>query len=329
MLSFEKEARAELLVKDVKKKKGIYHVQEKTVPGILHENPMSLLSRSRLYTLKRKYGLSKTFVNVLSKSYQQKKEFMTPVSKNLNESVAVQEIEAELLDRMKYSFQDTSYDFVPHMDFTKSDITQMSCTFVSGSSSGKSFLASRFLLENITTPRKRKVYVICANPKRDRPWLDFKKEYKKLGGDCILIDAHDLIEEVPLDSLTPGCCLVVDDEEVLDHGGVIQRLQRKALIEGRKYSAPGVGGIVLFSVKHSLHNGAASKWHATESSGFVLFTKSNQTLCRKILKSKLHFGKKMIDRIIELGGKGRYSWVYIRTGYAPTFVCSSSGIFLL
>ena len=96
MLSFEKEARAELLVKDVKKKKGIYHVQEKTVPGILHQNPMSLLSRSRLYTLKRKYGLSKTFVNVLSKSYQQKKEFMTPVSKNLNESVAVQEIEAEL-----------------------------------------------------------------------------------------------------------------------------------------------------------------------------------------------------------------------------------------
>ena len=90
-----------------------------------------------------------------------------------------------------------------------------------------------------------------------------------------------------------------------------------------------MGGLTLFSIKHSLHNGVSSKWHATESAGFVLFTKSNQTLARKIMKTKLHFSTALIEKCIELGGKGRYAYIYIRNSPSPTFVSSGQGIFLL
>ena len=330
MLSFKEEKGAEELIKDFNKNATIYQVTDQVTPGILSTDPMSLLSKTKLYGLKKKYGLTKTFLGALDRAYSRKEEFFSPPTKYLNEQLAVSEIESEILSKMKYEFIDHKYKFLPVFDFTQSDKYALHTTFISSSSAGKSYLASQILLKNIKFPRKRKVYIICANPNNDVPWINFRSDFKKMGGTAVLLDANEicLAGNIELSSLSRSSIVVIDDEEILDNSSVLTNLSRKILIEGRKWSTPGMGGLVLFSIKHSLHNGISSKWHSTESAGFIVFPR-NQQLARKILRTKLHFSAKLVQKCIELGGKGRYAYVYIRNSPSPSFVSSNQGIFLL
>ena len=331
MLSFKPEGNADALVQDTNTDKVIYHVDERDVPGILTTSPMSLLDKSMLFRLKRKYGLTKRFLASLNKAYSKKEEFFTPPTKHLNEELAVQEIETFLLNRMKFEFRGgKEYKFLPVYDFSTSHKTALHTTFVSSSSAGKSYLCSQFILKNVKFPRKRKVYVILASPEQDEPWRNFRKDYSKMGGKCVMIDANELTRsgDVSISNLSKSSIVVIDDQEVVDNNMVLTRLSRRILIEGRKWGTPEMGGLTLFSVMHSLHAGASTKWHATESN-FVLFTKSNQTLARKIMRTKLGFNSKLIEKCISLGGRGRYAYIFIRNSPSPTFVSSSEGVFLL
>ena len=53
MLSFSSEPGSEELIRDHGKSVTIHHVSDKVVPGIIHDNPMSLLTKQRLFKLKK------------------------------------------------------------------------------------------------------------------------------------------------------------------------------------------------------------------------------------------------------------------------------------
>ena len=160
-------------------------------------------------------------------------------------------------------------------------------------------------------------------------WTGLKK---KLGKKVRLINSNNVSVQIPLEELSPGCVLVVDDIDSTSEPAksYISLLQRRCLFEGRHYTNSKGQGCIVFGIYHdsfAVGSNTSIKSACIESSRVVLFPTLNRSICTKFLSKRMHWTSKEIKKAYDfISKKDRWMMIF---SHVPNLLMTSHGVLLL
>ena len=306
----------------------IYWVPDSSLPALnVKCDPLSLITKSELYQLKKKFRVSNRLLSRVTECYKKNNpEFDFGDMNSLENSLFVSELESLILSKVKQQYRCESCNYLPFYDKDQLGEKCLHTQIIGGSSSGKSYITSKIIEANF---EGSDVFVFSPTATKDKAWTELKK---KLGKKVRLINSNNISVQIPLEELSPGCVLVVDDIDSTSEPAksYISLLQRRCLFEGRHYTNSKGQGCIVFGIYHdsfAVGSNTSIKSACIESSRVVLFPTLNRSICTKFLSKRLHWTSKEIKKAYDfITKKDRYMMIF---SHVPNLLMTAHGVLLL
>ena len=309
----------------------LYWVPDSSLPALnVKCDPMSLITKTELYALKKKFKVSNRLLQRVTDCYKKNdSEIDLDNMTSLESSLFISELETLILSKVKQQYRCESCNFLPFYDKELLGEKCFHTQIIGGSSSGKSYITSKIIEANFDSGTD--IYVFSPTATKDKAWTSLRKT---LGKRVKLINSNDVAMRIPLEELSPGHVLVVDDiDSTTDENGAktyISMLQRRCLFEGRHYTNSKGQGCIVFGIYHdsfAVGSNTSIKSACIESSRVILFPTLNRSICTKFLSKRLHWTSKEIKKAYEfITKKDRWMCVY---SHVPNLLLTAHGVLLL
>ena len=306
----------------------VYWVPDSNLPALnVKCDPMSLISKSELYQLKKKFRISNRILARVTECYKRNNpEFDFGDMTSLESSLFVSELEDRILSKVKERYRCESCNFLPF--YNKDELGQkcLHTQIVGGSSAGKSYVTSAIIRANF---EGSDIFVFSPTATKDKSWTDLRKDF---GKKCRLIDSNTVSIQIPLEEFPRGFVLCVDDIDSTSEPAktYISLLQRRCLFEGRHYANSKGQGCIVFGIYHdsfAVGSNTSIKSAQIESSRVILFPLLNRSICTKFLSKRLHWTTKEIKKAYDFIKKND-RWMTVYT-HVPNLLMTAHGVLLL
>lgn len=321
MLSFTRGRPVALALDKTGKIVHVIHVTpEEKLPDIEADDPMQLIDRIDVDSVKRALRLGMIETRVLMKAVQSKSPG------NLNEQLkrAYDILEEKANSKLK-----------TEINFTEGDIKNVipllgqgplafdrSVLLIGPSGSGKSFLAKQILLHD-----RRKRPVVLLSKVREDPSLKELALIKSLDDKPRLIQlpiyTDKDLAELPPDEDLKGCIVFFDDiDAFIGDRAQYLREYRDALLEAGRHR-----NITVMSTSHILSNYNKSRVTLNEAEWILLFPPANRRSADQFLKDRMGLIKGDRDHLIARSNStGRYLGINMAN---PNLMLHTKGVMLL
>jgi len=317
----------ETLVQDANGKK-VFYTEGKRVPAILSQNPLTLIDKQTLFNIKKKFRLKARFFKNLCAAWSKKSDVFSCQCNGVAEQLACESLEKIALQKMKEEYTDPDFkDLLPFIDYMESEKVARHLLICASSSSGKTHLACELVKRNIPENIQKhvKIYILSSNPD-DPSYIRLKKDYK---GTVTIVDSKEFENEIGLNQIQKGSVVLVDDSETNSKRvqNILGNLEKLLIIRGRKWASK-YAGTSLVSIRHSCFEKHLTQYHSNIGQT-LLYPKTNRHLSVRILRNKFGFSAKETTQILDFVPSGKWSWLFVRTSPAPSFIATQNGVKLL
>ena len=317
-----------LICSSTQPKEDIYFVPDSALPALSVGNcdPMSLVTPTELFQLKKRYRAPESLLKKIRKCYQDNEdEFDIGTDISLEKSLFIKEIEDLILARIKQEYRNEAASFLPHYPREEMGVRTYHTQVVGSSSVGKSWTVSKILERSF---KQAVIYVFSPTANKDKAWKDLRAS---LGKRVKLINSNEVDCDIPLSEIMPGSALVVDDIDSTKEPAktFITRLQSRCLFEGRHHTDSEGIGMCVFSIVHDAFaiGNAGLKSANIESSRVICFPGLNRSICTKYWQKRLHWTSKEIKSALQFIKKNdRWACVYT---HVPNCIVTAHGVKLL
>jgi len=311
--------------------KDIYWVPNAALPCLSckDSNPLSLVTKKQLFQLKKKFRVSDAVIKKIEKFYQSDRETLTlKEHDSLGARILVQELENIILGSLKKKWRDSSAKLMPYYDPTLSGKIALHTSAIGPSSSGKSTIVSKILMNNFDDGTT--IWIFSPTATSDPVWKGLQKEMSKKR--VKLIDTSKIVAPIDLETqIGRGNVLVFDDQDAVlpENERYTSQLCSRAQYEGRHMTDKNKKGIVCFSIFHDGFSRRVKSLKSTniESSRVILFPNQQRHVARKVMKNRLGYTSAQINEIFDFVVSGD-RWIML-VQHCPSCCITSTGVLLL
>lgn len=306
----------------------IFYVKSASLPALdLPDcDPMSLLSKSELFALKKRFRVGNKVIQKVVDCYKKgKPEFDFGPNQKLEESLFVSSVEDLILEKLKTRYRSESANFYPFYDRSELGTRCYNTQVVGASGAGKSFITAFIIKKNFP---KSPIIVFSPTADKDQSWVSLRRE---LGKRVKLINSNDVNVEINLSDVPGGSCVVVDDicATCEPAKSIISQLQSRCLYESRHHVNREGIGCIIFGLYHDAWAMGSKGLRASnlECSRIILFPGLNRGITTKFLSKRLHWNSKEIKKLYAfLQENDRYVCIF---RHIPNLAMCSHGVMLL
>jgi hypothetical protein len=310
--------------------KNVYWVPNAALPCLSCKdaNPLSLVTKKKLFQLKKKFRVSDAVIKKIEKFYQSDRETLNlKEHDSLGARILIQEIEQTILGSLKRKWRDSSAKLMPYYDPTLSGKIALHTSAIGPSSSGKSTIVSKILLHNFDNGT---IWIFSPTATSDPVWKTLQKEISKKR--VKLIDTSKIVAPIDLETqIGRGNVLVFDDQDAVlpENERYTSQLCSRAQYEGRHMTDKNKKGIVCFSIFHDGFSRRVKSLKSTniESSRVILFPNQQRHVARKVMKNRLGYTTAQINEIFDFVVAGD-RWIML-VQHCPSCCITSTGVLLL
>ena len=310
--------------------KNVYWVPNAALPCLSckDSNPLSLVTKKKLFQLKKKIRVSDAVIKKIEKFYQSDRETLNlKEHDSLGARILIQEIEQTILGSLKRKWRDSSAKLMPYYDPTLSGKIALHTSAIGPSSSGKSTIVSKILLNNFENGT---IWIFSPTATSDPVWKTLQKEISKKR--VKLIDTSKIVAPIDLETqIGRGNVLVFDDQDAVlpENERYTSQLCSRAQYEGRHMTDKNKKGIVCFSIFHDGFSRRVKSLKSTniESSRVILFPNQQRHVARKVMKNRLGYTTAQINEIFDFVVAGD-RWIML-VQHCPSCCITSTGVLLL
>ena len=311
--------------------KNVYWVPDAALPCLSckDSNPLSLVTKKQLFQLKKKFRVSDAVIKKIEKFYQSDKDTLNLKElDSLGARILVQELESTILGSLKRKYRDSSAKLMPYYDPTLSGKIALHTSAIGPSSSGKSTIVGKILLNNFDDGTT--IWIFSPTATSDPVWKGLQKEMSKKR--VKLIDTSKIVAPIDLETqIGRGNVLVFDDQDAVlpENERYTSQLCSRAQYEGRHMTDKNKKGIVCFSIFHDGFSRRVKSLKSTniESSRVILFPNQQRHVARKVMKNRLGYTSAQIKEIFDFVVSGD-RWIML-VQHCPSCCITSTGVLLL
>ena len=312
-------------------KKDVYWVPNASLPCLSCKdaNPLSLVTKKQLFQLKKKFRVSDAVIKKIEKFYHSDKETLRlKEHDSLGARILVQELEQIILGSLKRKWRDSSAKLMPYYDPGLSGRIALHTSAIGPSSSGKSTIVSKILLNNFDDGTT--IWIFSPTATSDPVWKTLQKDMSKKR--VKLIDTSKIVAPIDLETqIGRGNVLVFDDQDAVlpANERYTSQLCSRAQYEGRHMTDKNKKGIVCFSIFHDGFSRRVKSLKSTniESSRVILFPNQQRHVARKVMKNRLGYTSAQIKEIFDFVVSSD-RWIML-VQHCPSCCITSTGVLLL